>query len=262
MMFIVQFDYLDFKSFDVLMLCGGIMVGLFCFIEVMKCVVLELNLCEVIIVYGMMEMSLVLFQSVVMDLFDKCVIIVGCIQLYLQVKLVDGVGEVVFVGEKGELCMKGYLVMFGYWDDEVKIVEFIYDGWMCMGDLVMFDVEGYCNIVGCVKDMFICGGENVYLCEIEEFFFWYLKVQVVNVFGVFDLKYGEEVCVWIVFKFGQQVMEDEICMFCQGQIVYYKILCYICFVIEMLMMVMGKVQKFVMCDCMIEEFKLMVVVMV
>lgn len=255
MMFIVEFDYLEFVKFDLLMLCIGIMVGLLCLIEMMKCVVLQMYFFEIMIVYGMMEMSFVLFQSLIDDLLEKCMMMVGCIQLYFEVKIVDLSGDIVLVGVMGELCMKGYLVMFGYWDDDVKMCEVLVDGWMYIGDFVMFDVDGYCNIVGCLKDMVICGGENVYLCEIEEFLFWYLKIQSVQVFGVFDVKYGEELCVWIVLCVDEQMIEDDVCVFCNGQIVYYKILCYICFVDELLMMVMGKVQKFVMCDWMIEELK-------
>jgi fatty-acyl-CoA synthase len=171
---------------------------------------------------------------------------------------VDGAGEVVPVGEKGELCTKGYSVMLGYWDDEAKTAESIHDGWMRTGDLATFDADGYCNIVGRVKDMLIRGGENVYPREIEEFLFRHPKVQAVNVFGVPDPKYGEEVCAWIVLKPGQQATEEEIRAFCQGQIAHYKIPRYIRFVTEMPMTVTGKVQKFIMRDRMIEELKLSV----
>ena len=129
---------------------------------------------------------------------------------------------------------------------------------MHTGDLATFDAEGYCNIVGRVKDMLIRGGENVYPREIEEFLFRHPKVQAVNVFGVPDAKYGEEVCAWIVLTPGQQATEDEIREFCKGQIAHYKIPRYIRFVTEMPMTVTGKVQKFVMRDRMIEELKLTV----
>ncbi len=257
-MFIAQLDHPDFKRFDVSTLRGGIMAGSPCPIEVMKRVVSELNLREVTIAYGMTETSPVSFQSAVTDPLDKRVTTVGRIQPHLQVKLVDGAGEVVPVGEKGELCTKGYSVMLGYWDDEAKTAESIQDGWMRTGDLATFDAEGYCNIVGRVKDMLIRGGENVYPREIEEFLFRHPKVQAVNVFGVPDPKYGEEVCAWIVLKPGQQATEDEIRAFCQGQIAHYKIPRYIRFVTEMPMTVTGKVQKFVMRDRMIEELKLTV----
>ena len=257
-MFIAQLDHPDFKSFDVSTLRGGIMAGSPCPIEVMKRVVSELNLREVTIAYGMTETSPVSFQSAVTDPLDKRVTTVGRIQPHLQVKLVDGAGETVPVGEKGELCTKGYSVMLGYWDDEAKTAESIQDGWMRTGDLATFDAEGYCNIVGRVKDMLIRGGENVYPREIEEFLFRHPKVQAVNVFGVPDPKYGEEVCAWIVLKPGQQATEEEIRTFCQGQIAHYKIPRYIRFVTEMPMTVTGKVQKFVMRDRMIEELKLTV----
>ena len=257
-MFIAQLDHPDFKTFDVASLRGGIMAGSPCPIEVMKRVVSELNLREVTIAYGMTETSPVSFQSAVTDPLDKRVTTVGRIQPHLQVKLVDGVGDVVPVGEKGELCTKGYSVMLGYWDDEAKTADSIHDGWMRTGDLATFDAEGYCNIVGRVKDMLIRGGENVYPREIEEFLFRHPKVQAVNVFGVPDPKYGEEVCAWIVLKPGQQATEDEIRTFCQGQIAHYKIPRYIRFVTEMPMTVTGKVQKFVMRDRMIDELKLTV----
>ncbi|CAJ0738190.1 AMP-binding protein [Ralstonia mannitolilytica] len=257
-MFIAQLDHPDFRSFDVSSLRGGIMAGSPCPIEVMKRVVSEMNLREVTIAYGMTETSPVSFQSAVTDPLDKRVTTVGRIQPHLQVKLVDGAGNVVPVGEKGELCTKGYSVMLGYWDDEAKTAESIKDGWMHTGDLATFDAEGYCNIVGRVKDMLIRGGENVYPREIEEFLFRHPKVQAVNVFGVPDVKYGEEVCAWIVLKPGQQATEDEIREFCKGQIAHYKIPRYIRFVSEMPMTVTGKVQKFVMRDRMIEELKLTV----
>ena len=257
-MFIAQLDHPDFKTFDVASLRGGIMAGSPCPIEVMKRVVSELNLREVTIAYVMTETSPVSFQSAVTDTLDKRVTTVGRIQPHLQVKLVDGVGDVVPVGEKGELCTKGYSVMLGYWDDEAKTADSIHDGWMRTGDLATFDAEGYCNIVGRVKDMLIRGGENVYPREIEEFLFRHPKVQAVNVFGVPDPKYGEEVCAWIVLKPGQQATEDEIRTFCQGQIAHYKIPRYIRFVTEMPMTVTGKVQKFVMRDRMIDELKLTV----
>ncbi|WP_199026729.1 AMP-binding protein [Ralstonia sp. ASV6] len=257
-MFIAQLDHPDFKTFDVSSLRGGIMAGSPCPIEVMKRVVSELNLREVTIAYGMTETSPVSFQSAVTDPLDKRVTTVGRIQPHLQVKLVDGVGDTVPVGEKGELWTKGYSVMLGYWDDEAKTADSIHDGWMRTGDLATFDAEGYCNIVGRVKDMLIRGGENVYPREIEEFLFRHPKVQAVNVFGVPDQKYGEEVCAWIVLKPGQQATEDEIREFCKGQIAHYKVPRYIRFVTEMPMTVTGKVQKFVMRDRMIDELKLTV----
>jgi fatty-acyl-CoA synthase len=198
------------------------------------------------------------FQSGIDDPVERRVSTVGRVQPHLEVKIVDTEGRTVPVGGTGELCTRGYSVMLGYWDDEAKTAESIHDGWMRTGDLATFDADGYCNIVGRVKDMLIRGGENVYPREIEEFLFRHPKVQAVNVFGVPDPKYGEEVCAWIVLKPGQQATEEEIRAFCQGQIAHYKIPRYIRFVTEMPMTVTGKVQKFIMRDRMIEELKLSV----
>ncbi|MCY1239489.1 3-[(3aS,4S,7aS)-7a-methyl-1,5-dioxo-octahydro-1H-inden-4-yl]propanoyl:CoA ligase [compost metagenome] len=168
----------------------------------------------------------------------------------------DATGATVPVGETGELCTRGYSVMLGYWDDEARTAEAIRDGWMHTGDLATIDAEGYCNIVGRVKDMLIRGGENIYPREIEEFLFRHPKVQAVQVFGVPDQKYGEEVCAWIVLKPGARATEDEIRDFCRDQIAHYKIPRYIRFVDEMPMTITGKVQKFVMRERMTQDLKL------
>jgi fatty-acyl-CoA synthase len=145
--------------------------------------------------------------------------------------------------------------MKGYWDDDEKTREAIVDEWMHTGDLATIDAEGYCNIVGRLKDMLIRGGENVYPREIEEFLFRHPKIQSVQVFGVPDQKYGEEVCAWVVLRPGEQATAEEIREFCQGQIAHYKIPRYIRFVDELPMTVTGKAQKFVMRARMIEELK-------
>ena len=160
------------------------------------------------------------------------------------------------VGATGELCTRGYSVMLGYWEDEARTRETIRDGWMHTGDLATIDEQGYCNIVGRVKDMVIRGGENLYPREIEEFLFRHPKVQAVQVFGVPDPKYGEELCAWIVLKPGQSATEDEIREFCRDQIAHYKIPRYVRFVHDMPMTVTGKVQKFVMRETMIRELGL------
>ncbi len=167
-------------------------------------------------------------------------------------------GQVVPVGEKGELLVRGYSVMQGYWGDAARTAEAIRDGWMHTGDLATIDAEGYCNIVGRAKDMLIRGGENVYPREVEEFLFRHPKVQSVQVFGVPDPKYVEEVCSWITLKPGEQCTEAEIRDFCRDQIAHYKVPRYIRFVNEMPMTITGKVQKFVMRDKMIEELGLSV----
>jgi len=183
---------------------------------------------------------------------------VGRIQPLLEAKVVDADGQVVPVGEKGELLVRGYSVMQGYWGDDERTREALRDGWMHTGDLATIDAEGYCNIVGRAKDMLIRGGENVYPREIEEFLFRHPKVQSVQVFGVPDTKYGEEICAWIVPKPGQTCTEDDIRDFCRDQIAHYKVPRYIRFVEDMPMTITGKVQKFVMRDQMIADLKLQI----
>ncbi|AEI78755.1 long-chain-fatty-acid-CoA ligase [Cupriavidus necator N-1] len=255
-MFIAQLDHPEFSRFDFSTLRTGIMAGAPCPIEVMKRVVADMHMSEVTIAYGMTETSPVSFQSATDDPLDKRVATVGRVQPHLECKVVDALGEVVPTGATGELCTRGYSVMQGYWEDDERTREAIRDGWMHTGDLATIDDKGYCNIVGRVKDMLIRGGENIYPREIEEFLFRHPKVQAVQVFGVPDQKYGEEVCAWIVLKPGQSATEDEIRTFCRDQIAHYKIPRYIRFVSEMPMTVTGKVQKFVMRDTMIHDLGL------
>jgi len=255
-MFIAQLDHPDFRRFDFSTLRTGIMAGAPCPIEVMKRVVTDMHMAEVTIAYGMTETSPVSFQSATDDSLDKRVATVGRVQPHLECKVVDATGDIVPRGETGELCTRGYSVMRGYWDDDERTREAIRDGWMHTGDLATIDADGYCNIVGRVKDMLIRGGENIYPREIEEFLFRHPKVQAVQVFGVPDPKYGEEVCAWIVLKPGQTATEDDIRTFCRDQIAHYKIPRYIRFVEEMPMTVTGKVQKFVMRDTMIHDLGL------
>jgi fatty-acyl-CoA synthase len=211
---------------------------------------------EVTIAYGMTETSPVSFQSGTDDPIDRRVSTVGRVQPHLEVKVVDAAGTIVPVGERGELCTKGYSVMIGYWDDAPRTAEAVRDGWMHTGDLATIDAEGYCNIVGRVKDMLIRGGENIYPREIEEFLFRHPKVQQVQVFGVPDAKYGEEVAAWIVLKAGESATEQDIKEFCRDQIAHYKVPRYVRFVAELPMTVTGKAQKFVMRDTMIAELGL------
>ncbi|WP_250532638.1 AMP-binding protein [Caballeronia sp. AZ10_KS36] len=255
-MFIAELDHPDFAKYDLSRLRTGIMAGSPCPIETMKRVVSKMHLNEITIAYGMTETSPVSFQSSTTDPLDKRTATVGRIQPHLEVKIVDPLGQIVPVGETGELCTRGYSVMKGYWGDEAKTREAIVDGWMHTGDLATLDAEGYCNIVGRLKDMLIRGGENIYPREIEEFLFRHPKIQSVQVFGVPDAKYGEEVCAWIVVRPGEQATEQEIRAFCEGQIAHYKIPRYIRFVDELPMTVTGKVQKFVMRAQMIDELKL------
>ncbi|HEY2000197.1 AMP-binding protein [Paraburkholderia sp.] len=255
-MFIAELDHPDFARFDLTRLRTGIMAGSPCPIETMKKVVSRMHLAEITIAYGMTETSPVSFQSSTTDPLDKRTSTVGRIQPHLEVKIVDPLGNIVPVGATGELCTRGYSVMQGYWGDEAKTRESIVDGWMQTGDLATLDTDGYCNIVGRLKDMLIRGGENIYPREIEEFLFRHPKIQSVQVFGVPDAKYGEEVCAWIVLRAGEQASAEEVQEFCRGQIAHYKVPKYIRFVDELPMTVTGKVQKFVMRERMIRELQL------
>jgi fatty-acyl-CoA synthase len=255
-MFIAELDHPQFARFDLASLRGGIMAGSPCPIEVMKRVNQQMNMREVTIAYGMTETSPVSFQSSTADPLERRVSTVGRVMPHLEVKIVDPEGATVPVGEKGELCTRGYSVMLGYWDDAARTRESVREGWMHTGDLATIDAEGYCNIVGRVKDMLIRGGENVYPREIEEFLFRHPKVGQVQVFGVPDRKYGEEVAAWIVLKPGEQASEEEIRAFCRERIAHYKVPRHVRFVAELPMTVTGKAQKFVMRAKMIEELGL------
>ena len=257
-MFIAELDHPDFSKYDFSRLRTGIMAGSPCPIEVMKRVISEMNLSEITIAYGMTETSPVSFQSSTDDSVERRVSTVGLIQPHLEVKIVDADGNVVPVGQTGELLTRGYSVMQGYWNDEERTRDTVRDGWMHTGDLATIDAAGYCNIVGRVKDMLIRGGENVYPREIEEFLFAHPKVQQVQVFGVPDQKYGEEVCAWIVLKPGEAATEEEIRGWCRDRIAHYKVPRYVRFVPELPMTVTGKAQKFVMRDQMIAELGLTV----
>jgi fatty-acyl-CoA synthase len=221
-MFIAELDDPEFARFDLSTLRTGIMAGSPCPIETMKQVVARMHMAEVTIAYGMTETSPVSFQSSTDDTLVHRTTTVGRIQPHLEVKLVDPLGNVVPVGETGELCTRGYSVMLGYWDDEPRTREVIVDGWMHTGDLATLDQDGFCNIVGRAKDMLIRGGENVYPREIEEFLFRHPKISNVQVFGVPDDKYGEEVCAWIIVRAGETLSEDDVRAFCQGQIAHYR----------------------------------------
>ena len=244
-MFIAQLDHPEFARFDLSSLRTGIMAGSPCPIEVMKRVIDKMNMGEVTIAYGMTETSPVSFQSGADDPIERRVSTVGRVQPHCEVKIVDSDGRIVPRGTPGELCTRGYSVMLGYWGDEAKTAEAIdRAGWMHTGDIATLDDAGFCNIVGRIKDMVIRGGENIYPREIEEFLYRHPKVLDVQVVGVPDKKYGEELCAWIIVRDGQRLTEDEVRAFCQGQIAHYKIPRYISFVDSFPMTVTGKIQKF------------------
>jgi fatty-acyl-CoA synthase len=246
-MFIAELDHPDFAKFDLSSLRTGMMAGAPCPIEVMKRVNNEMNMHQVTIGYGMTETSPASFQSAVDDTLERRVSTVGRIHPHVEVKIVDLEGRIVPRGVSGELCTRGYSVMLGYWDEPEKTADVLdAAGWMHTGDLATIDAEGYCNIVGRIKDMVIRGGENLYPREIEEFLYRHPKIQDVQVFGVADDRYGEELCAWIRIRAGETLTADEVRAFCQGQIAHNKIPRYVEFVEEFPMTVTGKIQKFLM----------------
>jgi fatty-acyl-CoA synthase len=246
-MFIAQLDHPEFARFDLRSLRTGIMAGSPCPIEVMKKVQSQMNMGEVTIAYGMTETSPVSTQCATDDPVERRVSTVGQVLPHIEIKIVDPEGKAVPRGETGEFCTRGYSVMKGYWNDAEKTGDAIDEaGWMRTGDLATMDEEGYVNIVGRLKDMVIRGGENVYPREIEEFLYSHPKIQDVQVIGVPDPRYGEEICAWIKLKAGQTATPEEIREFCKGQIAHYKIPRYIEFVPEFPMTITGKIQKFVM----------------
>ncbi|MDH4427749.1 MAG: AMP-binding protein [Acidovorax sp.] len=257
-MFIAELDHPRFAEFNLSTLRTGIMAGSPCPTEVMKRVVEQMNLREITIAYGMTETSPVSCQSSTDTPLEKRVSTVGTVQPHLEIKIVDpDTGAVVPRGARGEFCTRGYSVMHGYWGDEAKTREAIdAEGWMHTGDLATMDTEGYVNIVGRIKDMVIRGGENIYPREIEEFLYRHPQVQDVQVVGVPDQKYGEELCAWIIAKPGTQPTEDDIRAFCKGQIAHYKVPRYIRFVTSFPMTVTGKIQKFKIRDEMKDQLGL------
>jgi fatty-acyl-CoA synthase len=253
-MFIAELDHPSFGRYDVSSLRTGIMAGAPCPIETMHRVVHQMHMREVTIAYGMTETSPISFQSRTDDPIERRVSTVGRIHPHVEVKIVDEAGRIVPIGKSGELCTRGYCVMRGYWEDRERTREAIDDaGWMHSGDLATIDEEGFCNIVGRVKDMLIRGGENIYPREIEEFLFRHPKVQAAQVFGVPDPRLGEEVCAWIVLKPGQSATVDEIATFCRGEIAHYKVPRHIRLVPEFPITATGKPQKFVMRETMMRE---------
>ncbi|WP_197087471.1 AMP-binding protein [Bradyrhizobium sp. LTSP857] len=253
-MFIAQLNHPEFARFDLSSLRRGIMAGAPCPIEVMKEVASTMHMSEITIAYGMTETSPVSFQSSREDPLELRVSTVGRIQPHLEVKIVNRQGQVVPRGEVGELCTRGYSVMLGYWNDEARTKDAIDSaGWMHTGDLATIDEDGYCRIVGRIKDMVIRGGENIYPREVEEYLYQHPDIQDVQVFGVPDTKYGEEICAWIIAKAGVTLDEEAVRKFCQDRISHYKIPRHIRFVESFPSTVTGKVQKFAMREAMVQE---------
>jgi fatty-acyl-CoA synthase len=246
------------KEFDLSTLRTGIMAGSPCPTEVMKRVVSDMHLSEITIAYGMTETSPVSCQSSTTTPLARRVSTVGMVQPHLEVKIIDpATGSITAPGVSGELCTRGYSVMHGYWGDPVKTAEAIdAEGWMHTGDLATMDTEGYVNIVGRIKDLVIRGGENVYPREIEEFLYRHPQIQDVQVVGVPDAKYGEELCAWIIVRPGQSLNEEQVRDFCKGQIAHYKVPRYVRFVTAFPMTITGKIQKFRIREQMQEELGL------
>jgi len=251
-MFVAMLEDLERAPRDLSNMRTGIMAGAPCPVEVMQRVNSEMNMGEVTICYGMTETAPVSFQSFVDDPTDKRCETVGRVHPHLEVKIVDQDGQIVSVGTQGELCTRGYSVMKGYWEDPEKTAESIIDGWMHTGDLAVFDEDGFCSIVGRVKDMIIRGGENIYPREIEEYLMRNPKVSDVQVFGIPDEKFGEEVCAWVIARPAMDLDEEELREFLKGHIAHYKVPKHIRIVDELPMTITGKPQKFVMRDRMVE----------
>lgn len=256
-MFIAEMEHPEFKRFDLTSLRAGIMAGSPCPIEVMRRVMDCMHIRDITIAYGMTETSPVSFQSAMDDPIERRVSTVGRVQPHLEVKIVNPEGEVVPRGTRGELLTRGYSVMRGYWDDlEQTAAAIDGDGWMHTGDLATIDDEGYCNIVGRIKDMVIRGGENIYPREVEEFLFTHPKIEAAQVVGLPDQKYGEELCAWIKLRSGETMSENEVREYCMGKIAHFKIPRHICFVPDFPMTVTGKVQKFLIRKSMMERLGL------
>jgi fatty-acyl-CoA synthase len=257
-MFIAELEHPRFAEFDLSSLRTGIMAGSPCPIETMRRVVSEMNMEEVTICYGMTETSPVSTQTGADDPLEKRVGTVGRVHPHVEVKVIDPLSErIVARGETGELCTRGYSVMLGYWEDAERTAEALdRAGWMHTGDLAVMDDEGYLKIVGRSKDMLIRGGENVYPREIEEFLYTHPDVADVQVIGVPDARYGEEIMAWIVPRAGATVDQESIAEFCRGKIAHFKVPRYVQVIDEFPMTVTGKVQKFRLRERAIEELGL------
>ena len=248
-MFIAMQNHPTFADHDLSSLRTGIMAGSICPVEVMKRCINDMNMPEVSIAYGMTETSPVSCQTRDDDDLDRRTASIGRVHPHLEIKIVDpATGETVERGETGEFCTRGYSVMLGYWEDPEKTAEAIdADGWMHTGDLAEMRDDGYCNIVGRIKDMVIRGGENIYPREIEEFLYQHPDIEDVQVIGVPDEKYGEELCAWIKMRAGADPLDAAaVREFCSGRLSHYKIPRYVMVVEDFPMTVTGKIRKVAM----------------
>jgi len=245
-MFIAMQNHPSFADHDLSSLRTGCMAGSICPVEVMKRCINDMHMAEVGIAYGMTETSPVSTQTRTDDDLERRTASIGRVHPHVEVKIVDPVtGETVERGQPGELCTRGYSVMLGYWDDAEKTADAIdSDGWMHTGDLAEMREDGYCNIVGRIKDMVIRGGENIYPREIEEFLYTHPDIADVQVIGVPDQKYGEELCAWVKMKSGVDPLDaDAVRAFANGKLAHYKIPHYVLVVDDFPMTVTGKIRK-------------------
>lgn len=254
-MFTAVLDHPDFQHYDVSSLRTGIVAGSLCPEVLMKRILSDLNMTEITNCYGMTETSPVSFQTAVDDRFEKRTTTVGTVHPHVQVKIIDSEGQIVPRGTRGEICTKGYSVMQGYWADEDKTRESIVDGWMLTGDEGVIDEEGYCAVVGRIKDTIIRGGENIAPKEIEEYLLSHDNVLEAQAFGVPDEKFGEIVCAWIKKTPDSGLTEDDVKAYCKGKIAHFKIPALVEFVDEYPLTVTGKVQKYVMRDAMAKKLQ-------
>jgi len=253
-MFIAMLGLRNLADFDVSTLRTGIMAGSPCPTATMRAVMDKLNMTEVTIGYGMTETSPLTTQTATDDPLDKRVETVGRVHPHAEAKIVGPDGEILPRGKQGEYCSRGYAVMLGYWDDKAKTEEAIdADGWMHSGDLAVMDDRGFVSITGRIKDMIIRGGENIYPREVEEFLLSHPAIFDVQVFGVSDDKYGEEVCAWIILKDGEMLAPDDVKAFCKERIAHYKAPRHVRMVESFVMTVTGKAQKFEMRKLMEDE---------
>ena len=245
-MFIAMQNDPTFAHHDLTSLRTGVLAGAICPVEVMRRCVDDMFMAEVSICYGMTETSPVSTQTRADDDLERRTATIGRVHPHVEIKIVDPLtGEAVPRGETGEFCTRGYSVMLGYWDDPDKSAEAIdADGWMHTGDLAVMREDGYCNIVGRIKDMVIRGGENIYPREIEEFLYAHPDIEDVQVIGVPDRKYGEELCAWIKMKAGRDPLDaTAVRAYATGKLAHYKIPRYVTIVEEFPMTVTGKIRK-------------------
>jgi len=245
-MFIAMQTHPTFADHDLSTLRTGVMAGSICPVEVMKRCVNDMNMGEVAICYGMTETSPVSCQTRTDDDLERRTATIGRAHPHVEIKVVDpATGETVERGETGEFCTRGYSVMLGYWQEEEKTGEAIdADGWMHTGDLAEMREDGYCNIVGRIKDMVIRGGENIYPREIEEFLYTHPDIEDVQVIGVPDERYGEELAAWVKLREGADPLDvDAVRSFATGRLAHYKIPRYVLLVEDFPMTVTGKIRK-------------------